>query len=128
MSHWKSPIRRLCRHAFTRTRGSLRSSSSQRRSRLKPATQIALGNIKVSAALRCRRCDWPPKGGAPNSKADIQKLMKSPDSQFILSNEVRDSDVVEFPRVIRRDGPGDTSGKPRVVPWLGHKIARAVAA
>ena len=54
--------------------------------------------------------------------------MKSPDSQFILSNEVRDSDVVEFPRVIRRDVPGDTSGKPRVVPWLGHKIARAVAA
>ena len=36
--------------------------------------------------------------------------------------------IVEFPRVIRRDVPGDTSGKPRVVPWLGHKIAHAVAA
>jgi ribonucleoside-diphosphate reductase alpha chain len=34
----------------------------------------------------------------------------------------------EFPQVIRRDLPGDSSGKPRVVPWLGHKIARAVAA
>jgi ribonucleoside-diphosphate reductase alpha chain len=54
--------------------------------------------------------------------------MKYPDSQFILSNEVSDSDVVDFPRVIRRDVPGDISGKPRVVPWLGHKIARAVAA
>jgi len=34
----------------------------------------------------------------------------------------------EFPNVIRRDMPGDESGKPRVVPWLGHKIQRAVAA
>ncbi len=34
----------------------------------------------------------------------------------------------EFPQVIRRDLPGDESGKPRVVPWLGHKIQRAVAA
>jgi ribonucleoside-diphosphate reductase alpha chain len=32
-----------------------------------------------------------------------------------------------FPQVIRRDLPGDTSDKPRVVPWLGYKIARAVA-
>jgi hypothetical protein len=37
-------------------------------------------------------------------------------------------DPSEFPQVIRRDLPGDISGKPRVVPWLGHKIARAVAA
>ena len=54
--------------------------------------------------------------------------MKSPEPQFVLSNEVHDGDVAEFPRVIRRDVPGDISGKPRVVPWLGHKIARAVAA
>src|SRR6202046_5350827 len=54
--------------------------------------------------------------------------MKSPEPQFVLSNEVHDGDVPEFPRVIRRDVPGDISGKPRVVPWLGHKIARAVAA
>ena len=54
--------------------------------------------------------------------------MEAPNSQFILSNEPHASDVVEFPRVIRRDMPGDTSGKPRVVPWLGHKIAHALAA
>jgi ribonucleoside-diphosphate reductase alpha chain len=35
--------------------------------------------------------------------------------------------ATDLPQVIRRDAPGDTSGKPRVVPWLGHKIARAVA-
>jgi ribonucleoside-diphosphate reductase alpha chain len=38
------------------------------------------------------------------------------------------AEAEEFPQVIRRDLPGDASGKPRVVPWLGHKIARAVAA
>jgi hypothetical protein len=70
----------------------------------------------------------PPQRSAPNPKTDIQKLMIAPNSQFILSNEPHASDVVEFPRVIRRDVPGDTSGKPRVVPWLGHKIAHAVAA
>jgi ribonucleoside-diphosphate reductase alpha chain len=54
--------------------------------------------------------------------------MKAPSSQFILSNDPYAGEVVEFPRVIRRDVPGDTSGKPRVVPWLGHKIAHAVTA
>jgi ribonucleoside-diphosphate reductase alpha chain len=54
--------------------------------------------------------------------------MKAPSSQFTLSNDLYDGQVVEFPRVIRRDVPGDTSGKARVVPWLGHKIAHAVAA
>jgi ribonucleoside-diphosphate reductase alpha chain len=63
-----------------------------------------------------------------NSKTGIQKIMETSSSQFILSNEPHASDVVEFPRVIRRDIPGDTSGKPRVVPWLGHKTAHAVAA
>ncbi len=33
-----------------------------------------------------------------------------------------------FPRVIRRDIPGDTSGKPRIVDWIGHKITQAVDA
>src|SRR5207237_10918948 len=49
-------------------------------------------------------------------------------SQSSRSHEPHASGVVDFPRVIRRDMPGDTSGKPRVVPWLGHKIAHAVAA
>jgi ribonucleoside-diphosphate reductase alpha chain len=47
---------------------------------------------------------------------------------FTLRNDLTDSGTAEFPQVIRRDLPGDISGKPRVVPWLGHKIARAVAA
>src|SRR5258708_16543548 len=34
----------------------------------------------------------------------------------------------EFPRVIRRDLPQSSLHKPRVVPWLGHKIAKAVDA
>jgi ribonucleoside-diphosphate reductase alpha chain len=34
----------------------------------------------------------------------------------------------ELPRVIRRDLPGAKSAKPRVVPWLGHKIEKAVNA
>jgi ribonucleoside-diphosphate reductase alpha chain len=32
----------------------------------------------------------------------------------------------EFPRVIRRDLPHSPSTKPRLVPWLGHKIEKAV--
>jgi ribonucleoside-diphosphate reductase alpha chain len=47
---------------------------------------------------------------------------------FTLRNDLPESGTAEFPQVIRRDLPGDESGKPRVVPWLGHKIARAVAA
>ena len=46
---------------------------------------------------------------------------------FKLTNETPVADSAEFPQVIRRDQPGDASGKPRVVPWLGHKIAKAVA-
>jgi ribonucleoside-diphosphate reductase alpha chain len=49
-------------------------------------------------------------------------------SAFVLSNEPAAIDTTGFPQVIRRDLPGDPSGKPRVVPWLGHKIAKAVAA
>ncbi len=47
---------------------------------------------------------------------------------FHLTNEPELTDAGEFPQVIRRDQLADASGKPRVVPWLGHKIARAVAA
>lgn len=47
---------------------------------------------------------------------------------FVLRNDLPADGAAEFPQVIRRDSPGDTSGKPRVVPWLGHKIAKAVAA
>jgi len=47
---------------------------------------------------------------------------------FSLQNDLPATIPGEFPQVIRRDQPGDTSGKPRVVPWLGHKIVRAVAA
>ena len=32
----------------------------------------------------------------------------------------------DFPRVIRRDLPGSTSSKPRVVSWIGNKIEKAV--
>jgi ribonucleoside-diphosphate reductase alpha chain len=45
---------------------------------------------------------------------------------FVLRNDLPATGTAEFPQVIRRDLPGDASGKPRVVPWLGHKIARAV--
>ncbi len=47
---------------------------------------------------------------------------------FVLSNDPPTDGAADLPQVIRRDLPGDTSGKPRVVPWLGHKIAKAVAA
>jgi len=47
---------------------------------------------------------------------------------FVLRNELPTSGTADFPQVIRRDIPGDLSGKPRVVAWVGHKIARAVAA
>ena len=47
---------------------------------------------------------------------------------FQLQNDLPITTANEFPQVIRRDLPGDNSGKPRVVPWLGHKIAKAVAA
>ncbi len=46
---------------------------------------------------------------------------------FVLTNDLPEN-ATAFPQVIRRDVPGDPSGKPRVVPWLGHKIARAVTA
>jgi ribonucleoside-diphosphate reductase alpha chain len=47
---------------------------------------------------------------------------------FELSNESLAPVAGEFPQVIRRDNVGDASGKPRVVAWLGHKIAHAVRA
>ena len=54
--------------------------------------------------------------------------MTTTTAPFSLSNDTLAAEPGDLPRVIRRDLPGDTSGKPRVVPWLGHKIARAVAA
>jgi ribonucleoside-diphosphate reductase alpha chain len=54
--------------------------------------------------------------------------MSSTTAPFILRNDLPVDGGAEFPQVIRRDQPGDISGKPRVVPWLGHKIARAVSA
>jgi ribonucleoside-diphosphate reductase alpha chain len=54
--------------------------------------------------------------------------MNSNTTSFVLTNDTPTSIAGEFPQVIRRDLPGDPSGKPRVVPWVGHKIARAVAA
>ncbi|MCS6772268.1 MAG: ribonucleoside-diphosphate reductase subunit alpha [Kiritimatiellae bacterium] len=38
------------------------------------------------------------------------------------------STAEDMPRVIRRDMPGASSKKPRIVPWMGHKIANAVQA
>lgn len=32
----------------------------------------------------------------------------------------------DYPQVIRRENPASTEAKPRIVPWLGHKITRAV--
>jgi ribonucleoside-diphosphate reductase alpha chain len=53
--------------------------------------------------------------------------MITPTATFTLRHDLPTSGATEFPQVIRRDLPGDASGKPRVVPWLGHKIAKAVA-
>jgi ribonucleoside-diphosphate reductase alpha chain len=53
--------------------------------------------------------------------------MITPAATFTLRHDLPTSGATEFPQVIRRDLPGDASGKPRVVPWLGHKIAKAVA-
>ncbi len=47
---------------------------------------------------------------------------------FVLSNDPTPATPGNLPQVIRRDQHGDESGKPRVVPWLGHKIERAVGA
>ncbi len=54
--------------------------------------------------------------------------MSTATTPFTLRNDLPVHGTAEFPQVIRRDQPGDASGKPRVVPWLGHKIAKAVAA
>ncbi|MDR0533321.1 MAG: ribonucleoside-diphosphate reductase subunit alpha [Verrucomicrobiales bacterium] len=45
-----------------------------------------------------------------------------------LEQEIEALGVTEFPKVIRRDLPQAqaTPGKPRVVPWIGHKIEKAV--
>lgn len=39
-----------------------------------------------------------------------------------------EEEASEMPKVIRRDDPHSTTNKPRVVPWIGYKIARAVQA
>jgi ribonucleoside-diphosphate reductase alpha chain len=43
-----------------------------------------------------------------------------------LEQNIGVSAVSDFPRVIRRDLPQSRVNKPRVVPWLGHKIEKAV--
>jgi ribonucleoside-diphosphate reductase alpha chain len=45
-----------------------------------------------------------------------------------LAQQIGGVASAEFPRVIRRDLPQSILHKPRVVPWLGHKIAKAVDA
>ncbi len=50
-------------------------------------------------------------------------------NSFTLSQSVTDETAtVDLPQVIRRDQPNAKSEKPRVVNWLGHKIANAVRA
>ncbi|HEY0256244.1 MAG TPA: ATP cone domain-containing protein, partial [Candidatus Methylacidiphilales bacterium] len=43
-----------------------------------------------------------------------------------LEKNLGESPASDFPRVIRRDLPQARSAKPRLVPWLGHKIEKAV--
>jgi ribonucleoside-diphosphate reductase alpha chain len=50
-------------------------------------------------------------------------------SVFSLHNEPQQLlDSEGFPKVIRRDTPESLNRKPHIVPWIGHKIDRAVAA
>ena len=58
----------------------------------------------------------------------MQTVMTTASAPFVLTNDLPIEAPGEFPQVIRRDTPGDLSGKPRVVSWLGHKIVRAVSA
>jgi hypothetical protein len=87
--------------------------------RAKRATPIAEANIRRNKAS-LRRVFNTTSGSTPS--------MSSNPTLFVLTNETPATSSGEFPQVIRRDLPGDASGKPRVVPWVGHKIARAVAA
>jgi ribonucleoside-diphosphate reductase alpha chain len=43
-----------------------------------------------------------------------------------LDLQQTDAALSDFPRVIRRDLPGAPTIKPRLVPWIGHKIEKAV--
>ncbi|HWL54885.1 MAG TPA: ribonucleoside-diphosphate reductase subunit alpha [Chthoniobacteraceae bacterium] len=47
---------------------------------------------------------------------------------FTLTQAAADETAGELPHVIRRDSSTSKSAKPRVVTWLGHKIANAVRA
>ena len=47
-------------------------------------------------------------------------------STLALAEDLDTAVSTEFPRVIRRDLPQSNLQKPRVVPWLGHKIEKAV--
>jgi ribonucleoside-diphosphate reductase alpha chain len=53
-------------------------------------------------------------------------------SLFTLQSDSSSSSILsennEYPRVIRRDTPQSLQQKPHIVPWLGHKIERAVSA
>lgn len=45
---------------------------------------------------------------------------------FSLPRPTTIADAADYPQVIRRDLIGHDSAKPRVVPWMGHKIEQAV--
>jgi ribonucleoside-diphosphate reductase alpha chain len=47
-------------------------------------------------------------------------------STEILDLQQTEAAVSDFPRVIRRDLPGAPTIKPRLVPWIGYKIEKAV--
>jgi ribonucleoside-diphosphate reductase alpha chain len=56
------------------------------------------------------------------------KQLQILDAGFSETSEPSATELHGLPQVIRRDEPGDGSGKQRVVAWLGHKIERAVGA
>ncbi len=45
-----------------------------------------------------------------------------------VSSSSSEPDTDHLPQVIRRDSPQTPGGKPRIVPWIGYKIAAAVRA
>ena len=61
------------------------------------------------------------------ARISLHMIASTAPRPFSLSNEPAPVNPTPFPQVIRRDLQGDDSGKERVVPWLGHKVAKAVA-
>jgi len=52
----------------------------------------------------------------------------STDSLSLPNTHTATAHDPELPKVIRRESPAAADSKPRIVPWLGHKIAHAVDA